>query len=174
MVNDWYCWMLLFGCMHRSSVCTKSSSISSVHSVYALSVRWHHHMTIIHYHTSSYMTIIHTCLPHDHHVLCQSLMHQKSPGDFVELVLMAAISCSACWGFLVEVGTQLVCPNVHMSLSQEVMLEHHMRVACVATFNFASFQALATSNMETRQQVQGQVPADKWRSVVVSLYMLPG
>ena len=51
-------------------------------------------------------------------------------------------------------------------------MEHNMRVACVASFNFASFQALATSNMETRQQVQGQVPADKWRSVVVSLHML--
>lgn len=47
-------------------------------------------------------------------------------------------------------------------------MEHNMRLACIASFNFGSFQMLATSNMETRQQVQGQFSADKWRSVVVS------
>lgn len=52
-------------------------------------------------------------------------------------------------------------------------MEHNMRIACVASFNFASFQAVASSNMETRQHPQAQVPAHKWRSVVVSLHVLP-
>ena len=56
---------------------------------------------------------------------------------------------------------------------QEVMVEHIIRMACVASFNFASFHKLATSDMETRQHV-GQVPAEKWRSVAVSLRLLSG
>lgn len=51
---------------------------------------------------------------------------------------------------------------------QEVMVEHGMRIACVASFNPASFHMLTTSNMETRQHV-GQMPVEKWRNVAVSL-----
>lgn len=51
---------------------------------------------------------------------------------------------------------------------QEVMVEHGMRIACVASFNPASFHTLTTSNMETRQHV-GQIPVEKWRNVAVSL-----
>ena len=54
---------------------------------------------------------------------------------------------------------------------QEVMIEHGMRIACVASFNFAGFHELMTSNMETGQQAMG-MPADKWRSVAVSLRLL--
>ena len=50
---------------------------------------------------------------------------------------------------------------------QEVMLEHGMRIACVASFNPSSFHTLTTSNMETRQHM-GQMPVEKWRSVAVS------
>ena len=54
---------------------------------------------------------------------------------------------------------------------QEVMIEHGMRIACVASFNFAGFHELMTSNMETGQQAMG-MPADKWRSVAVSFCSL--
>ncbi len=50
------------------------------------------------------------------------------------------------------------------------MVEHGMRGACVAAFNFDCLHQLLTSNMETGLPA-GPTHADKWRTVAVSPLM---
>ena len=49
------------------------------------------------------------------------------------------------------------------------MAEHGMRAACLAAFNFETSHALFNSNIETGEEASlARVPAEKWRSVLVS------
>ncbi|DBA93376.1 TPA: hypothetical protein ACH3X2_003648 [Trebouxia sp. C0005] len=50
---------------------------------------------------------------------------------------------------------------------KELMVEHGMRLACVAAFNFDCLHELMTSNMETGQPAEPTAP-DRWRSVAAS------
>jgi len=51
-------------------------------------------------------------------------------------------------------------------VAQALMVEHGMRHACVAAFNFDCLHQLMTSNMETGQPAEPTAP-DTWRSVAV-------
>ena len=54
---------------------------------------------------------------------------------------------------------------------QELMLEHSMRAACVAAFNFDCLHQLLNSNMETGMPA-GPTTTHKWRTVAVRLLFL--
>lgn len=54
------------------------------------------------------------------------------------------------------------------------MVEHGMRTACLAAFNFETSHELFNANIETGEvSTLASVSPDKWRSVLVSLYCEP-